>query len=166
MTKQVQTGVLMQADFEIQRAVTSIKTPDDDQFRTWISAVEAEPNRLYRLTIRIVDEIEAQRFNREYRKRDYATNVLSFPAELPGGLPAEVRESELGDLLMCASVVVREAREQHRPADDHWAHLTIHGLLHLLGYDHQQPEEAAIMETLETEILAKLGISDPYVELS
>jgi len=156
----------MQADFEIQRAVTSLETPGDDKFRAWINAVEADPNRRYRLTIRIVDEAEAQRFNREYRKRDYATNVLSFPADLPEGLPAEVRASELGDLLMCAPVVVREAREQHRPADDHWAHLTIHGLLHLLGYDHQQPEEATIMESLETEILAKLGISDPYVELT
>ena len=156
----------MQADFEVQRAVTSLEIPDDDQFRAWIDAVEAAPNRRYRLTIRIVDEAEAQRFNREYRNRDYATNVLSFPAELPDGLPAEVRESELGDLLMCAPVVVREAREQHRPAVDHWAHLTIHGLLHLLGYNHQQPEEAATMEALETEILAKLGISDPYVELT
>jgi len=156
----------MQADFEVQRAVTSLGIPDDEQFRAWIDAVEAASNRPYRLTIRIVDEAEGQRFNREYRKRDYATNVLSFPAELPGGLPAEVRESELGDLLMCAPVVIREATEQHRPADDHWAHLTIHGLLHLLGYDHQQPQEAATMEALETGILAKLGISDPYVELT
>lgn len=156
----------MQADFEIQRAVASLETPDDKQFRAWIDAVEVAPNRRYRLTIRIVDEVEAQRFNREYRKRDYATNVLSFPAELPAGLPAEVRESELGDLLICAPVVIREASEQHRSADDHWAHLTIHGLLHLLGYDHQQREEAAIMEALEIETLAKLGISDPYVELT
>lgn len=154
----------MQADFEIQRAVTSINTPDDDKFQLWIGAVGAEPTRRYKLAIRIVDEAEAQRLNREYRNGDYATNVLSFPAELPEGLPAEIREPELGDLLICAPVVVREARERQRPVDDHWAHLTIHGLLHLLGYDHEQPDEATVMELLETETLAKLGIPDPYTE--
>jgi len=154
----------MQADFDIQRAVTSIRTPDDDQFRLWITAVEAESGCSYKLGIRIVDEDEARRFNREYRNRDYATNVLSFPADLPDGLPAKVREPELGDLLICAPVVIREAGEQHCPVDDHWAHLTVHGILHLLGYDHEQPEDATVMESLETEILASLGISDPYAE--
>ena len=113
-----------------------------------------------------VDEAEAQRYNREYRNRDYATNVLSFPAELPEGLPEEFRQSLLGDLLICAPVVTREAREQQRPEVDHWAHLTVHGLLHLLGYDHEQPGDAVVMESLETEILQKLGISDPYLDIT
>jgi probable rRNA maturation factor len=154
----------MQAEFEIQRATTSITTPDDDQFQRWINAVpdagDSEPS----LTIRIVDEQEAQRFNRELRNRDYATNVLSFPAELPEGLPVELRQSQLGDILICAPVVVREALEQQRAEADHWAHLTIHGVLHLLGYDHERRDEAVAMESLETEILEKVGVSDPYLD--
>ncbi|MGA9574656.1 MAG: rRNA maturation RNase YbeY [Lysobacterales bacterium] len=140
--------------------------PGDDQFRLWIDAVPTADKLKYILGIRIVDEQEAQRFNREYRNRDYATNVLSFPAELPEGLPAELRRSHLGDLLICAPVVAREAIEQNRPEADHWAHLTIHGLMHLLGYDHEQPDEALAMESMETEILANLGISDPYVDIA
>jgi probable rRNA maturation factor len=156
----------MQAEVAIQRATRTAEIPGDDQFQKWIEAVPAASELRYALDIRIVDDEEAQRFNREYRGRDYATNVLSFPAELPEGLPEEIRQTQLGDLLICAPVVVREAQEQNRPAADHWAHLTIHGLLHLLGYDHEQPGDAAVMESLETEILAGLGIPDPYVEIT
>jgi probable rRNA maturation factor len=166
MTKQALTGAQMQTEFEIQRATKSITTPGDDQFQLWIGAVPALQERRFKLAIRIVDEAEAQRYNREYRNRDYATNVLSFPAELPEGLPEEFRQSLLGDLLICAPVVTREAREQQRPEVDHWAHLTVHGLLHLLGYDHEQPGDAVVMESLETEILQKLGISDPYLDIT
>jgi probable rRNA maturation factor len=156
----------MQAEVAVQRATRTAEIPGDDQFQKWIEAVPAASALRYSLDIRIVDDEEARRFNREYRGRDYATNVLSFPAELPEGLPDEIRQTRLGDLLICAPVVVREAREQNRPAADHWAHLTIHGLLHLLGYDHEQPGDAAVMESLETEILAGLGIPDPYVEIT
>ena len=156
----------MQAEVAIQRATRTAEIPGDDQFQKWIEAVPAASELRYSLDIRIVDDDEARRFNREYRGRDYATNVLSFPAELPEGLPDEIRQTQLGDLLICAPVVVREAREQNRPAADHWAHLTIHGLLHLLGYDHEQPGDAAVMESLEIEILAGLGIPDPYVEIT
>jgi probable rRNA maturation factor len=156
----------MQAEVAIQRATRTAEIPGDDQFQKWIEAVPAASELRYSLDIRIVDDEEARRFNREYRGRDYATNVLSFPAELPEGLPDEIRQTQLGDLLICAPVVVREAREQNRPAADHWAHLTIHGLLHLLGYDHEQPGDAAVMESLETEILAGLGVPDPYVEIT
>jgi len=164
MTKQVRTEVPMQAEFEIQRATTNITTPDDDQFQRWINAVPGAGDSRLSLTIRIVDEQEARRFNREYRNRDYATNVLSFPAELPEGLPVEFRQSQLGDILICAPVVVREALEQQRAEADHWAHLTIHGVLHLLGYDHERRDEAVAMESLETEILEKVGVSDPYLD--
>ena len=156
----------MQAEFEIQRASKSIKAPIDDQFQQWINAVPAGQDRRFSLTIRIVDEREAQQFNREYRNKDYATNVLSFPADLPEGLPDEIRQSQLGDILICAPVADREAMEQNRPGSDHWAHLTIHGILHLLGYNHEQVDEAAVMESLETEILAQLGIPDPYLNLA
>jgi len=156
----------MQAEFEIQRATKSTTTPGDDLFKLWIDAVPVEQAQSFTLTIRIVDEQEAQRFNREYRNRDYATNVLSFPAELPEGLPDEIRQSQLGDLLICAPVVMREALEQQKPDADHWAHLTIHGILHLLGHDHEQADEAAVMEALETRILAKLGVSDPYMDIT
>lgn len=156
----------MNAELEIQRATTSTNTPDDDQFQRWINAIPAKQDHVSRFTIRIVDEEEARRINRDYRNRDYATNVLSFRAELPDSLPQEIRQSQLGDILICAPVVVRESLERRRPEADHWAHLTIHGVLHLLGHDHEQPDEAAVMESLETEILQKLGIPDPYMDIS
>ena len=156
----------MQTEFEVQRVTTSSWLPDDEQFQLWISSVPAAQDHKYSLTVRLVDEHEARRFNKEYRDRDYATNVLSFPAELPEGLPVEVRQAQLGDLLICAPVVASESREQNRPEIDHWAHLTIHGVLHLLGYDHERPDEAVVMEALETEILGNLGISDPYRDIT
>lgn len=156
----------MNAELEVQRATTSTSAPVDDQFQLWINAVPANQEHISSFTIRIVDEEEARRFNRDYRNRDYATNVLSFSADLPDDLPAEIRECHLGDILICAPVVVRESLEQGRPEADHWAHLTIHGVLHLLGHDHEQPDEAAVMESLETEILRKLGVSDPYMDIT
>jgi len=164
MTGRLPTTVLMHIDLEIQRATSTLNSPDDEQFQQWVEAVPGGKSVPCTLTIRIVDEQEARRLNQDYRNRDYATNVLSFPAELPEGLPTDIRQSQLGDILICAPVVAREAGEQGRTETDHWAHLTIHGILHLLGYDHLQNEEAVIMETLETDILAKLGISDPYKE--
>ena len=155
----------MHAEFEIQRA-TEYNTPDDEQFKHWINAVPAELEQTARFVIRIADEEEARRLNRDYRNRDYATNVLSFRAELPDSLPEEVRQCELGDILICAPVVVRESAEQRRPETDHWAHLTIHGVLHLLGYDHEIADEAEIMESLEIRILKQLGVSDPYTDVS
>lgn len=158
--------VQMRAEFEIQRASKSANIPDDDQFQQWINAIPVRQDTGFALSIRVVEEPEARRFNREYRNKDYATNVLSFPAELPEGLPADIRQTQLGDLLICAPVVVREALERKRPEVNHWAHLTVHGILHLLGYDHEREEEATVMESLETEILNDLGISDPYLDIT
>ena len=110
------------------------------------------------LSIRIVDIAEGRALNRDYRGKDYATNVLSFPAELPPGVSLPL----IGDLAICAPVVAREAAEQGKDPRDHWAHMTVHGVLHLLGYDHIQDNEAEAMEALETRILAGLGIADPY----
>ncbi|MGH8234785.1 MAG: rRNA maturation RNase YbeY [Rhodanobacteraceae bacterium] len=129
-------------------------------FRHCVAAalVTASHHKAAELSIRIVDAREIRSLNHRYRGKDYATNVLSFPAELPRGIPSLL----LGDLVICAPVVTREAREQHKVPRDHYAHLTVHGVLHLLGYDHQNDRDAARMETLETRILATLGIADPY----
>jgi probable rRNA maturation factor len=156
----------MQVDLEVQRVSASESIPDDQQFQLWTETVLAGRGTEFSLNIRVADEDEAQRFNLEYRGKDYATNVLSFPAELPEGLPQELRQSQLGDLLICSPVVKREAAEQRRAEADHWAHLVIHGVLHLLGYDHEEASEAEMMESLEIEILASLGVSDPYQEIA
>lgn len=156
----------MKFEIEIQSASAFDNVPSDEQFDRWVKAALAGKDGSYSFTIRIVDEAEMQRYNLLYRQKKHATNVLSFPSDLPEDLPQELRESMLGDLLICAPVVDREAREQKRTASDHWAHLTIHGVLHLLGYDHELSEEALVMESLETGILAKLGISDPYIDIS
>jgi len=155
-------GTEMSLELEIQRSTEFTAIPADAQFKTWAEAALSGREGEYNLAIRVVDEDEALRYNSEYRDKGYATNVLSFPAELPAGLPDEVRQSQLGDLLICAGVVDREANEQQKPASDHWAHLVVHGVLHLLGYDHQEPDEATVMESLEVGILADLGIANPY----
>ena len=148
----------------IQRSTKCGNVPQDGKFQTWAEASLSGREGEYSLAIRVVDEDEALRYNRDYRDKDYATNVLSFPAELPEGLPEDVREPQLGDLLICAPVVAREARERQLPEPDHWAHLVIHGVLHLLGYDHQQDDDATVMEALETKILSGLGIANPYCD--
>jgi len=136
--------------------------PSAASFRQWVNAAlaGAKRRRQAELSIRIVDAAEGRELNRDYRGKDYATNVLSFPAELPPGVQLPL----IGDLAICAPVVAREAAEQGKPPRHHWAHMTVHGVLHLLGYDHMVDAEAEAMETLETRILAKLGIANPYVE--
>jgi probable rRNA maturation factor len=115
------------------------------------------------ITVRIVDAEEGRALNRDFRGRDYATNVLSFPfPELPPEAMAELGGPYIGDLAICAEVVTREAGEQGKPVDAHWAHLIVHGVLHLAGYDHQTDDEARRMETRECAILADLGFPDPY----
>lgn len=136
--------------------------PAATSFRKWAAAALAGRIREADVAIRLVDEDEGRALNRHYRGKDYATNVLSFPAELPEGLPAGFRLPLLGDLVLCAPVVAREATEQGKPLNAHYAHLTVHGVLHLLGWDHEDDAEAEAMERLEREILAALGIDDPY----
>jgi len=141
-------------------AVPRAGLPSAVSFRRWVEAAlrGAKRRKPAELAIRIVDIDEGRALNRDYRGKDYATNVLSFPAELPPGVVLPL----IGDLAICAPVVLREATEQGKAARDHWAHLTIHGVLHLLGYDHIEDSEAQTMEALETRILAGLGIADPY----
>ena len=111
------------------------------------------------LSVRIVGADEGRALNRDYREKDYATNVLSFPAELPPGVPLPI----LGDLVLCAPVIAREAIDQGKPLKHHYAHMLVHGVLHLLGHDHMDEAEAEAMEAIEREVLAGLGIPDPYV---
>ncbi|PZQ15506.1 MAG: rRNA maturation RNase YbeY [Rhodanobacter denitrificans] len=134
--------------------------PQRASFERWVAAAVAgaRRRRATELSIRLVGADEGRRLNHQYRGRDYATNVLSFPAELPPG----VRLPLIGDLIVCAPVVAREAAEQGKAARDHYAHLTVHGVLHLLGYDHEHDADAERMEALETRVLAGLGIADPY----
>jgi probable rRNA maturation factor len=112
------------------------------------------------ISVRIVDEDEGRELNRRYRHKDYATNVLSFPADC-AGLPKDLPKI-LGDIVICGPVVEREAAEQGKDVASHWAHMLVHGALHLLGYDHEADDEAEIMEAMERKILAARGIEDPY----
>ncbi|MEH6565058.1 MAG: rRNA maturation RNase YbeY [Halopseudomonas sp.] len=149
----------MSIELDIQRACEAPDQPDDDSFLRWVGlALGAGTDR--ELTIRLVDAAEGRSLNNTYRGKDYATNVLSFPADLPPELDLPL----LGDLVVCVPVVAREAQEQGKPLNAHWAHMVIHGCLHLLGYDHIDDAEAEEMEALERELLAQLGIADPYLD--
>ncbi len=129
------------------------------RLQAWVeAALRAARKRRGEVSLLLVDARQGRELNRQYRDRDYPTNVLSFPVELMPGVKSDL----LGDLVICAPVVADEASAQGKPLADHYAHLCIHGSLHLLGYDHQDEAEARRMETLETRILARLGIDDPY----
>ena len=135
--------------------------PSAASFRRWVEAAlhGAKRRKATELAIRIVGLEEGQALNRDYRGKDYPTNVLSFPAELPPGVALPL----IGDLAICAPVVAREAAEQGKKPAQHWAHMTVHGVLHLLGFDHMEDADAERMESLEKRILASLGIADPYL---
>ena len=145
-------------DVAVNYAAPRAGVPAAVSFRKWVAAALKGRIREADLAIRIVDEREGQALNRHYRGKDYATNVLSFPAELPEGVKLPL----LGDLVICAPVVAREATEQGKPVAAHYAHLTVHGVLHLLGWDHEHDKDAEAMEQLEREVLAELGLPDPY----
>ena len=146
-------------DLDLQLATEAGDLPAEAQLRRWVELALRQRTADSELTIRLVDAEEGQELNRTYRHKDYATNVLSFPAEVPEGL---LDIPLLGDLVICVPVVEREAREQNKALEAHWAHLVIHGCLHLLGYDHIDDEEAEEMEGLERQLLAELGYPDPY----
>jgi probable rRNA maturation factor len=152
-------------DVSVSYAAPRAGLPAAVSFRRWIAAALEGRIREADLAIRIVGAKEGRALNRHYRGKDHATNVLSFPADIADGvkLPRGVKLPLLGDLVLCAPVVAREAREQKKPLSAHYAHLTVHGALHLLGWDHQDAREAECMEQLEREILAGLGIDDPYL---
>lgn len=151
-------------DVAVSYATARAGVPAATSFRKWTAAALDGRIREADLAIRIVGEDEGQALNRHYRGKDHATNVLSFPADIAAGvkLPKGVKLPLLGDIVICAPVVAAEGRAQGKRLNAHYAHLTVHGVLHLLGWDHQNDAEAHAMEQLEREILAGLGIDDPY----
>ena len=134
--------------------------PEDEDIRRWIRAALASRQQDTEISVRLVDIEEMSQLNKAYRGKTGPTNVLSFPA----GLPEELGLPLLGDIVICAPVVHREAAEQGKSARAHWAHMAIHGTLHLLGYDHLEHDEAEAMEALETAILARLHYPCPYAQ--
>ncbi len=144
---------------EIQRACESARAPDDGELSSWAAAA-LQGEGPGEVVIRLVDEAESAELNATYRHRQGPTNVLSFPFEAPPGVETPL----LGDLVICAPVVARQAREQGKRLEAHWAHMVVHGMLHLQGYDHQDEVEAARMEGRERQILARLGFPDPYAD--
>ncbi|HCU85115.1 MULTISPECIES: rRNA maturation RNase YbeY [unclassified Methylophilus] len=140
-------------DFSLQLASATADIPAAAQFKRWVrAALRVETS----LTIRIVDEAEGQQLNAAYRGRDYATNVLTFPLTEEPML--------MGDIVICAPVVAREALEQGKPLLAHYAHMTVHGVLHLHGYDHEVDAQAELMEAMEIAVMQTLGFANPYAE--
>ncbi len=150
----------MSIELDLQLAVENeTGLPAAEEFSTWLEAAVTPFQSQAEVTIRIVDSEESHQLNLDYRGKDKPTNVLSFPFETPPGIELDL----LGDLIICRQMVEQEAVEQNKPLKAHWAHMVVHGSLHLLGYDHIEDDEAEEMESLETELMQKLGFEDPYL---
>ncbi len=150
----------MSNELDLQIAAEAPNLPSEEQFQRWVDTALEGLEGDHELTIRVCDSAESQQLNRDYRGKDKPTNVLSFPFEAPPGIELPL----LGDLVICAEVVANEAQEQGKTLLDHWAHMVIHGCLHLIGYDHIDDPDAEEMEALERQRLGQLGIADPYQE--
>ena len=149
----------MSIAIDIHNASDNDEHPPPTHIKQWVSAALAQRLTKAELSIRIVNEEEISQLNADYRHKQGSTNVLSFPAQLHHSVDLPL----LGDLVICAAVVAREAKEQHKPLCDHWAHMVIHGTLHLLGFDHIEDSDAELMEGLEIDILNRINIPNPYV---
>lgn len=143
---------------DLQNVCCGSLAPSSEQFKQWVQETLIHYRKKSEITIRIVDEQESAYLNETYRHKQGPTNVLSFPFTPP----PHIRSNLLGDLVICAPLVAREAQQQKKAIQAHWAHLTIHGILHLLGYDHETDPEATVMEGIEIEILNRLGFANPY----
>ena len=144
-------------EVDLQNACDSDSVPAEADLRQWAETGWLREGET-EVTLRVVDKSESAGLNNRYRGRNYPTNVLSFPFEVPDGVELDL----LGDLVICADVVGREAEEQDKTLQAHWAQMVIHGMLHLQGYDHQNDQEAETMESLEVRLLGELGFPDPY----
>lgn len=149
----------MNISLDLQIATEDDDHPPPSKLTQWVELAIANRKPEAELTIRLVDRAEITQLNHTYRDQKKATNVLSFPADLPDYMELPL----LGDLVICSNIVEQEAREQHKASEHHWAHMVIHGTLHLLGYDHIDDNDADIMENLEIELLATLNIANPYL---
>ncbi|UWZ98160.1 rRNA maturation RNase YbeY [Vibrio splendidus] len=150
----------MSIELDLQIAVENEQgLPTEQDIQLWLDKTIPQFQENAELTVRIVDTEESHQLNHEYRGKDKPTNVLSFPFEAPPGIELDL----LGDLIICRQVVEKEAEEQNKPLLAHWAHMVVHGSLHLLGYDHIEDDEAEEMESLETEIMQTMGFEDPYI---
>lgn len=149
----------MTFEVDVQIACDEDGLPGEPDFRAWVRAALGGKREAAELTIRLVDEAESARLNDRYRHKKGATNVLSFPFAAPPGVDVPL----LGDIVICAPMVKREAQEQSKSESSHWAHLVVHGVLHLLGFDHQDETTARRMEAMEVRILAELGFDNPYI---
>ncbi|MGZ5012315.1 MAG: rRNA maturation RNase YbeY [Methylobacter sp.] len=146
---------------EVQAVFNSAGQPDQQQIQLWVDTALADYDQDTEIVVRIVDEQESAELNEQYRHKSGPTNILSFPVDVPEGIELDL----LGDLVICAPVVEKEALEQGKILDHHWAHIIVHGVLHLLGYDHINDDEAELMENKEIAILNKLQINNPYTEV-
>ena len=155
----------MTAQVDVQFAVDDESIPTADDIAIWVNrAINAAGRSGKReVSVRVVGADEMQQLNSEFREQDKPTNVLSFPAGDLTGLPDEA-ERPLGDIVVCAAVVAAEAEQQEKTQSDHWAHMIVHGTLHLLGFDHENDSDAAAMESLEIRIMTDHGIASPYGE--
>lgn len=145
---------------EIQAVYSSPEQPNAVQIQRWVNTALAEIKHDTEIVVRIVDELESAELNQQYRHKQGATNILSFPIEVPEGVEMDV--DLLGDLVVCAPVLAKEAKLQHKEIADHWAHIIVHGVLHLLGYDHLVETDAEEMERKECALLQQLNIKNPY----
>ena len=147
---------------EIQTIFKSNGQPDQEHIQRWVDVVLDGFNQDTEIVVRIVDEQESTKLNEQYRLKPGPTNILSFPVEVPEGIELNL----LGDLVVCAPVLEKEALEQHKALTDHWAHIIVHGVLHLLGYDHIDETQAELMESKEITILNTLNIKNPYLQVN
>ena len=160
----------MSATLDLENACPQYQgVPSEEDFHSWVNLalsddLAAATQKPFVVGIKIVDELESAQLNSQYRHKDYATNVLSFSNDLPPHILDSLEEFPLGDLAICAPVVEREASEQNKTLQAHWAHMVIHGILHLRGFDHEDEKDAEEMETLECTILATLGLANPYID--
>lgn len=155
----------MKVTVEVRNDCKNEWTPDAAHCTDWIQSALALTGHTHDCSVSLsfVGERASATLNKQYRGQDKATNVLSFPSEFPENLTQLIAYQPLGDIVICPAIIAKEAAQQDKPLPSHWAHMLIHGVLHLLGYDHVEKTDARKMEQLEIQALATLGVPDPYL---